>query len=190
MGYQASHVATIPSARFQWYLIFLEAAYADDIKKEIDTHFTTLAREVGKDVLVVRGLDATSFRESVREAPAFFDVKWNARVKFPALLVTNRAPAEAVKKSSVLEKGKVLIFPLEDVFREHKSLAGFFTDLTSALKSQDSVIALDSLDGSKLLKGWGWLSKYFKTEPGFYGFHLKLNDAVKDMLRQLKSSHS
>jgi hypothetical protein len=99
-------------------------------------------------------------------------------VKFP-LLVTNRDPAKAVAHSSELEKGKVIILPRADLFSEHKSLAGFLSDLTQALKSEESVNALDSLDGSKLQKGWGWLIEYFKMEPGFWGFNLKLNEAVK-----------
>ena len=35
------HIATIPSKGFEWYLIFLEGAFADDIKQEIDAHFLT-----------------------------------------------------------------------------------------------------------------------------------------------------
>jgi hypothetical protein len=71
MGYIASHIATVPSTGFKWYLIFLEGPFADEIKKEIDAHFLTLAREVGRDVLVVRGFDPTAFRESVVEARPF-----------------------------------------------------------------------------------------------------------------------
>jgi hypothetical protein len=181
MGYIASHMATVPSSGFKWYLIFLEGPFADEIKKEIDTHFMTLAREVGK-VLVVRGFDPTAFRESVYEAPAFHDVTWNERAKFPSLVVTNRAPAKALSNVNVLEKGKVMIFPLAEMYREHKSLSGFLTELVAALKREDSITALDTLDGTKLQKGWGWLSKYLKAEPGFFGFNLKLNEALKDLL--------
>ena len=56
------------------YLIFLEGSFTDEIKKEIDTHFVTLGREVGKDVMVVRGFDPAAFRESVFDADAFRDV--------------------------------------------------------------------------------------------------------------------
>jgi hypothetical protein len=162
MSYIASHVATIPSTGFQWYLIFLEGPFADEIKKEIDTHFLTLAREVGRDVLVVRGFDPTAFRESLMEAPAFFDETWRERAAFPSLIVTNRAPSDAVSDANVLEKGKVMIFPLADLYREHKSIAGFLTDLLHALKQEDTLEALDNLDGNQLQKGWGWLSRYFK----------------------------
>jgi len=182
MGYIASHIATVPSTGFQWYLIFLEGPFADEIRKEIDAHFLTLAREVGKEVLVVRGLDPSAFRRSVYEAPAFFDEKWRKRAEFPALIVTNRVPSEAVSDANALEKGKVIIFPLADVYREHKSIAGFLTELVEALKQEDAIRSLEDLDGNKLQKGWGWLGKYFKLEPGFFGFNLKLNSAIRDLL--------
>ena len=116
------------------------------------------------------------------EAPAFFDEKWNKRAAFPSLIVTNRVPSNAVSDANVLEKGKVMIFPLADVYREHKSIAGFLTDLLNALKQDDTIEALDNLDGNNLQKGWSWLSRYFKMEPGFFVFNLKLNSAIKDLL--------
>jgi hypothetical protein len=187
MAYIASNIATVPSTGFQWYLIFLEGPFADEIKKEIDAHFLTLAKEVGKEVLVVRGFDPTPFRESVMEAPAFFNEKWGNRAAFPCLIVTNRIPTEAVSDADVLEKGKVMIFPLADIYREHKSIAPFLSDLLTALKVEDAVKALDNLDGSTLEKGWGWLSRYFKMDPGFFGFNLKLDSAMRDLLARSRS---
>src|SRR5215472_1961262 len=139
MGFIASDVATIPSKGFRWCLTFLEGPFADEIKKEIDAHFLTLSREVGKDVLVVRGFDS-NFSQSVYEALAFFDEMWGKkRARRPSLIVTNRVPSEAVSDANLLEKGKVMIFPLEDIYREHKSIAGFLTDLVDALKQEDAV---------------------------------------------------
>ena len=39
--------------------------------------------------------------------------------------------------------------------------------------------ALENIDGAKLAKSWGWLSKYLKMEPGFFRFNVKFNDALK-----------
>jgi hypothetical protein len=182
MSYIANHVATVPKGNFAWYLIFLECPFTDAVQKEIDEHFVTLGREVGRDILVVRGFDPTTFRQSVFEAPAFKDEKWRDRARFPSLMVTNRAPSEAVTNNKILDKGKVMIFPLAEIYGERKSLAAFLSDLVQALKSEDAMSALDSVDGSRLEKGWGWLSKYVKMEPGFFGFSLKLNEAMKDVL--------
>ncbi len=182
MSYVASHVATVPSGAFKWFLIFLEGPFADEIRKEIDAHFLTLGREAGKDALVVRGFDPTSFRDSVYEAPAFFDDKWRKRGRFPALLVTNCQPSEALSDARNLDSGKVMIFPLEGIYREKQSIAGFLTELLEALRHPDASTALQELDGTKLQKCWGWLTKYSKMEPEFFGFSLKLNEAVRDLL--------
>ena len=63
-----------------------------------------------------------------------------------------------------------MIFPLADVYREHKSIASFLTELVDALKKEDAIRASDNLDRSNLQKGWAWLRRYFKMEPGFFGF--------------------
>jgi len=182
MSYSASHLATVPASGFKWYLIFLEGSFTDEIRKEIDANFNTLGREVGKDVLVVRGLDPTEFRESVYEASAFLEKKWRERARPPALIVINCAPAEALGNPANLEKCKLMIFSLADVYQEHKSISGFLTYLVDALKQEDALKALETLDGDKLQKVWGWLSKYLTMEPSFYGFSINLDKVLKDLL--------
>src|SRR5262249_39672585 len=108
--------------------------------------------------------------------------KWRARARFPALIVTNCHPSDALATAENLENGKVMIFPLGELYEEHKSIAGFLAKLVDALKQEDAVKALETVDGSKLEKGWGWLSRYLKMEPGFFGFHVKLDKAMKDVI--------
>jgi hypothetical protein len=181
VSYIASNIATVPSVGFKWYLTILEGPFADEIKREIDAHFLTLGRAAGKDVLVVRGFDPTEFRESV-EAAVFYDEKWFQRVKFPSLIVTNETPSKALAEKGALDNRKVMVFPLADIYKEHQSITGFLTDLIDALKQPDAVEALESLNGDELTRGWNWLSKYVKMRPGFFGFNLKLNEAIKDLL--------
>ncbi len=182
MSFIATHLSTIPGSGFKWYLIFLEGPFKDEIQKEIGAYFFDLGRETGKDALVIRGFDPTHFRESVFEAPAFFDDKWHQRAKFPALIVTNCSPSDALAKPENLDNGKVMIFPLGELYQEHKSISGFLGQLVEALKQEDALKALETLDGSKLKKGWGWLSEYFKMEPGFFGFNVKLDKVIKDLI--------
>jgi hypothetical protein len=183
MSFVASNIATVPSVGFKWYLTILEGPFSDEIKREIDAHFLTLGRAAGKDVLVVRGFDPTEFRESV-EAAAFYDEKWFRRVTFPSLIVTNETPSRALAERGALDNRevKVMVFPLADIYKEHQSITRFLTDLIAALKQPDAVEALQSLNGDELTRGWSWLSKYVKMEPGFFGFNLKLNEAIKDLL--------
>lgn len=182
MSYIANHLATVPSSGFRWYLIFIECPFVDEVQKEIDTHFHRLGQEAGKDALVVRGYEGAGFRNSVFEAPAFLDEKWRERAKFPALLVCSTPPSDALARAENLDNGKVMIFNLREVYAEHKSLAGFLSELVAALGREDALAALESLDRSKLEKGWGWLAKYVKMEPGFFGFNIRLDKAMKDVL--------
>jgi hypothetical protein len=182
MTYIATHAATIPAKGFSWYLIFLECPFTDEVRREIDLHFTTLGCVVGADALVVRGYDPVKFKLSVFEAPAFTDVDWQRWAMSPALLVTNRAPTDVVGDARELERGKVMIFPLDEIYSRSNSLAGFLTQLVQALHEEDSIAALETLDGTRLQRSWGWLSRYIKMEPGFFGFNVRINDAVRDLL--------
>jgi hypothetical protein len=182
MSFVASHLASVPSSGFRWYLLFIECPFVDVVKKEIDTHFVRLGQEAGRDALVVRGYDGSEFRSSVYEASAFYDEKWLQRAKFPSLIVTSVPPAQALADPANLENGKVIIFNLQQIYDEQKTLAGFLSDLVGALNNSDAVAALESLDKTKLQKGWGWLTKYLKMEPGFFGFNIRLDKAIKDLL--------
>ena len=45
----------------------------------------------------------------------------------------------------------------------------------------------ESLDKTRLQRGWGWLTKYVKMEPGFFGFNVRLDKAIEDMLASVKN---
>jgi hypothetical protein len=184
MSYTATDILTIPATGFQWYMIFLEDAFEDKLRDEIEKHFLTLGREAGQAVLAVRGFDPTRFRDSVVEAPAFFDEKWRQRVKFPSMILMNKPPTAVLGSKDALENAKVVIFPLKEIFAEQQSLSSFFSDLVAALRSRDAMEALDKLDGNKLQKGWAWLRKYVKLEPEFFGFGVNINEILDEMIRR------
>jgi hypothetical protein len=60
MAYTATHIATVPSSGFAWYLVFVEASLSDPVHKEIDAHFNKLGNAAGRNTLVVRGHDPAS----------------------------------------------------------------------------------------------------------------------------------
>ena len=182
MSYIANHLATVPTSGYRWYLVFIECPFVDAVHKEIDTHFQRLGQEAGKDALVVRGYPGSGFVGSVFEASAFFDERWRVRAKFPSLIVSNIPPSEALSSAAKLDSGQVMIFNLQEIYDEKKSLASFLSDLVSALSKDDSLSALQDLDPGKLERGWGWLTKYMKLEPGFFGFNVRLEKVIKDLL--------
>ena len=100
-------------------------------------------------------------------------------------VVSSVAPSEALASTDTLDSGKVMIFNLREIYDEKKGLSGFLADLVAALGKEDSLAALEDLDPGKLEKGWGWLSKYMKMEPGFFGFNVKLDKVMKDILAKV-----
>lgn len=67
MSMTASDIGTIPVSGFNWYVLYLEDAFSDPISEELSSNFITLGREVGRDILVVRGFDPNSFYASAYE---------------------------------------------------------------------------------------------------------------------------
>jgi hypothetical protein len=186
MSFITIDIASVSATDFDWYLVFVESPFQDGIREDMDKNFLTLGREAGKGVLAIRGYDKL-------EIPEFFNRALGNRIQPPCLLVMNRPPADLVdeKKKGAqarLEAAKLIIFPLTPIFEQDGTLSKFFGNLVNALKSRDALEALEQLDGTKLQKAWGWLSKYVKMEPGFWGFKLKLNDVMRDALGRKSSA--
>jgi hypothetical protein len=182
MSFVASHIGTVPSIGFRWYLIFLEGSFDDPIRREIDEHFRVLGGEVGESTLVVRGHNPTTFRESVYEAAAFYDDKWYERARFPALLVVDTPPTQALSGPDAMDKARVFIFPLQEIYEEQQTLTGFLDNLLSALKNPAAMEALEDMEKVQSRKRyWGWLNRYVKMEPGIYGFGVNLNKVLTDI---------
>jgi hypothetical protein len=184
MSYIASSIGTVPAGQFQWYVLFLETALAGEVKDEVDRYFHELGHEAGANVLVVRGYDSAAFRKSAYEAPAFHGERWSKWTKYPSLLVVmDRTPAEVLPKDNGLDGARVLLFPLKPIYESDKSLSGFFTNLFEALRNPDAIDALEKLEAKQTRKQrWGWLSKYVKIEPGFWGFKVDGNKILGDIV--------
>jgi hypothetical protein len=178
MGFRASHIATVPSAGFNWYLIFLEGSLRDPVKREIDDHFDELGRKSGRSTVVIRGYDADSFRESVYA----LNPEWRARAKFPALLVTDKPPAEATRKPGSVDDARVFLFSLEEIYSKDQTLATFLAKLLETLNEPEAVEALEKMERRQQRKQrWGWLNNYLMLEPNFQGFGVRGNQVLKDI---------
>jgi hypothetical protein len=179
MTYVASHIATVPSEGYKWYLIFLldDKMLGDPVKKEIDEHFVELGRRAGEDTLVVRGYDPNTFLESLYE----YDAAWRERVQSPGLLVTDKPPAAAEKPQSV-DEARVFLFSLQRIYDEEQTLATFLTELIETLNEPEAIEALEKIEKrQQRKKRWGWLTKYLMLEPNFQGFGVNLNQLIRDI---------
>ena len=181
MSYAATDIATIPAAGFQWYVIFIEGMFSNALQREIEDNFLKLGQKVGRDVLVVRGLDPEEFNASVYEAFREHKPVWIDKLKEPALVVMDTAPATAMKDAQQLDKAKVIIFPLEKIYKDRGSITGFLGELLNALRDAEAQKALETVNKPSLKEKWGWLTKYFSMSPGFFGFGVKLDRVLDDL---------
>lgn len=183
MSMIASDIATIPASGFSWYVLFLEENWNDPIKAELSGNFVEFGREVGPDVLVIRGFDPNEFYASAYEAFSLCDGEWSERMKRPALLVSDTAPKLLLTEPAKLRAAKLILLPLAP-FRTKPpgSVIELLRHLVAALRDDNAVTALKSLEPGALRKGWGWLSKYVELKPNFMGFGVNLNAALDDAL--------
>lgn len=185
MSMVASEIGTIPAEGFNWYVIFLEGDFSDQIREQIDKHFSTFGQVAGRDVLAVRGYDPKQFRESLFEAEAFYGEE-GVPVEPPAIVLTNAVPG-AFEHRAGLAETKVMVFPLREVYVQEKGdISVFLGRLLGALSQEDAFKALEDAKQSSLEKCWGWLSRYVKMKPGFFGFSADLNTVIGDIIAKTK----
>lgn len=179
----ASDIATIPTSGFSWYVLFLEDTFNDPIKSELSSNFLELGREVGEEVLVIRGFDPNKFYDSAYETVTLYDDEWRRRMTRPALLISDTAPKLLLEESAKLRAAKLILIPLAP-FRSKPpgSITEMLRDLVSALRDEDALRALEQLEPGTLQKGWGWFSEYSDLKPNFMGFGVNVNAVLDDLL--------
>jgi hypothetical protein len=167
----------------------VEGPFGHEIREQIDKYFTSLGKEAGPDVLVVRGYDATTFLNTFIDSAALYATRpgesygpddWK-NVEKPALVVADALPS-AFEKRGGLDKARVMIFPLAEMYNKHKDISLFFEKLLAALHSSEASNALQKLDKHKIEKYWGWITDYTEMKPGFFGFKADLGKIIGDLL--------
>jgi hypothetical protein len=173
----ASDLAKIPTSDFDWYVIFFEE---QDPKKNsalkalLRDNFLSLGKEVGRDVLVVRGHDPAEFyRSAFRETKTLYDAEWNSRITSPALLITDTAPKLLWDEPAKLRAAKIISIPLAPFQQDTKVIAELLQRLLAALRDENAVSALRDLAAfvpskrDEIENKWGWLRVYRAFLFGF-----------------------
>lgn len=185
MSMVASKIGTVPTKGFNWYIVLLEGPFGDAIRDQIDKYFVALGKEAGPDVLVVRGYDATAFRNSFIESAALYGPADWKNISVPAIVVTDALPS-AVESPDGLDRAKVMIFPLKEIYEKYKDISIFFAKLCMALHSDEASNALDKLDRSEIKKHWSWITEYAEMKPTFFGFKIDVGKIIADMLEKAR----
>lgn len=179
MSMIATDVATIPAAGFSWYILFLEQIFHDDLSKQLSENFITLGKEVGRDVLVIRGYDPNTFFDSAYETFTLYDDEWNDRLQRPGILVSDTAPALLLSEEAKLKSAKLIYLPLSSFQKTPtNSLASLLRQLVKSLNSPDAYQALRRQEPRKLSTAWGWLRNFVDLKPNFFGFGVDINAMI------------
>ena len=181
----ASKIGTVPTKGFKWYIVLLDGPFGDAIREQVDKYFMTLGKEAGPEVLVVRGYDATQFRNSFIESAAFYGPGDWKMVDVPAIVVTDALPT-ALEQPDGLDQARVMIFPLRQIYESQKDISIFFGSLLQALHSSEASIALEKLDKANIEKYWSWISEYVELKPSFFGFKADLGKMISDLLKRAR----
>ena len=200
MSMMAHRIGSVPTKGFDWYVIFLEDGFKDELGEQIDKHFTALGKEVGERTLVVRGYEPTKFRKTF-EAHALYGLAAPLQVAnkdTPALLVTDAVPkprekepghnsgeqdkVEPLAKAGGLDNARAILLPLRPVFEKDKDISTFFRQLVSALRDTDPR-AIEKLAPTTIEKHWEFLTRYANLNPRFGGLGPKFDKIMGDLLR-------
>jgi hypothetical protein len=189
MSMIASDIGTIPASGFSWYVLFLEEIWNDPIKAELQSNFLELGKQVGPEVLVIRGFDPEEFYQSAYETLTLYDEEWHKRITRPSLVISDTAPRLLLGESAKLRAAKLIVIPLAP-FRNRPpgTIVELLRHLVAALRDENALSALEHLEPGAIQKGWGWLRKYAEVKPSFLGFGVNLKAVLDDLLSPLPNT--
>jgi hypothetical protein len=187
MGYLATDIARIPSEGYEWYIFLLEDGWNDDLRRELTENFLNFVREVGPNVLVVRGTEPRDFRNALFDRYVLHRDYPDRSLPLPAILVSNLSPSAMNGKPEAMEAAKIILFPLDRQYLRPSSITNFLQQVAQAAQDTRSFDALESLDEVELERRWGWITEYFDLKPNFFGFGLNLNKVMDRLFLKSKN---
>jgi hypothetical protein len=169
MGFYASDLGSVPGLnKYQWYVFLLEDNYSDAVRQELDKNWPSFSIDAGKQTLVVRGSNRTSFYDEVFETYGLRD-KTAGRELCPGLLITDTHPTQTDKGRRGLKEARMILLSLSQSDKSREPLVSLLRKVTSALKDPEALKALQDLSPTptKLEKYWSWLGEYVGLKPVF-----------------------
>jgi len=180
MGYLATDIGRIPSEGFDWFIYLIMDDWKNEISKEIEDNFNILAKEVGPKALVVKGIDPKYFTAGILETYGMMEKNKNIWNTVPALLISDTTPKILQEQKDVIPK-IIYISLLKQC--TPGTLTNILRQISRSLSDNTGVEALQSLDRSRILEKWGWITKYLDIKPNFFGFGIDLDEIIDSLMR-------
>jgi hypothetical protein len=180
LGYALTSVANLPiEDNVNLYIFILgNAGWHGDLYEIVDRNFENIAREIGPNAVIVKGLVANYFPEELRKQ--YFgeahELLW--RKGAPALLITDSHPDQ------LLAESLRLFIPLEEVKARFGSFDAFFDELAAFARRENDDF-LDRFEDTRPLLSEGL--KVIELKPNFFGFGVNIN-ALIDLFRRKRQT--
>lgn len=197
MGYIATDLATIPMGDYTWYVFLLNEDWEDDASRAVSRHFENFARDVGRDILVVKGAEPRHFYHQMvelyglRERGAINTTIYDPlgdEIPFPAILVADRIPEyiEEVYDPQEFDKLKIMVFPVGGDFVRSEDVGQFMKYLSDTLRLTDdfSILTRPYFKGVKA--HWMWLTQFMAQPPNFLGCGRPFNEILSTFFKGRK----
>ena len=180
MGYVLTSVANLPIEEDVNLYIFIlgNAGWHGDLYEIVDRNFDNIAREIGPNAVIVKGLVANYFPEELRERifGEPHDLLW--RKGAPALLITNAHP-DQLRPDSLR-----LFVPLEEVKECFGSFDAFF-DTLAAFARRENNDFLDRFEDTRDLLAEGL--EVLELKPNFFGFGVNIKALIELFRRKRRA---
>lgn len=149
------------------YIFVLHEGWDDENVKNIETNFKKLAKKIGKNALIVEGLDEQLWVAEVGEK--YLGDHFDRYLQLiPALLITNAHPDE-LKPDSMR-----IIISLREVSRQFGDWSQFFALLTQFAKRENVSAFLGKIQKEE--DAFDVANKIFNFRPGMLGISININE--------------
>ena len=179
MGYMLSSLAELPVDNTVGFYVFSVAhrGWQGGLSDIIDRNFTEIARAIGQDSVIVKGLQEELFSEEV--CRTYLGRHYSVLLsEMPALLITNAHP------SNVTESTFKLFTPLKRAEEKFGSIDAFLSRLVLFVRDRDQTF-LDLFQREEDFARDG--ANMLELKPNFCGIGININ-AILDWLLKRRDS--
>ena len=174
-GYMISSLGDLPiEDRIKFYIYIINGfSWKGSINEVILENFENIAREIGPNASIVKGLNEPFWSNEIIEK---YLGKSHQQILslLPALLITNSHP------SNLRENSLRLIIPLRNINRDFFDVSNFFILLVQFIKNGDLEFLNKFDDKTSMIDK---ILDYVEISPSFFGIGINLKAFIKNYIK-------
>lgn len=169
MGYMIHSLAELPLQKgINLYIFLINGRFKDDLFEKLERHFPELARDIGEQSSIVRGLSEGFSTQVCRRYLGKSPNEMYASL--PAVLITDARPEE------ISDTTTRLLVPLRHAASEFGSIETFFRALCDFCQTRDPAFLRRFEERSDWMQA---ANEYVDLKPNMFGFGINLNKLIQ-----------